>query len=151
MADMWDLYLDHHDAATLLEAAAVVEELRAVREPLPLHEPSRLLERLRTIARLSAEDAVNWDREAADRREDAEVDGGRWGAVDVARRMAELAERFADAERRVAAAAAAAVDDLSPRLADRDGTLAGEVDDRAREATRQLLEELGIDPPDPAR
>lgn len=137
---VWDHYLDVRDAAVLLDAAAVVERHHAVREPLPLEDPRRLLDRLRTIATLCGEDAVHWAREAGDRREDAAVDGGRWGSSAVAAHMAELAEGTVAAFTEIATLTAAAADDLAARLGatERDDDPAG-----------RLLGELGIDPGDP--
>lgn len=134
---VWDHYLDVHDAATLLDAAAVVERHHAVREPLPFHDARRLLDRLRTIATLCGEDAVQWAREAGDRREDASVDGGRWGSPAVATRMAELADATVTALTEIATLTAAAADDLAARLGatERDDDPAG-----------RLLGELGVDP-----
>jgi hypothetical protein len=115
---IWDLYLDADDAAVVLHALAVVERHRAVREPLPLEDADRLLDRLGTIARIAAEEAVHWQREAADRHEEAEVDGGRWGSVAAAARMRDVAADLADGSREIADAADAAVRDLQARLTD---------------------------------
>ena len=113
---IWDVYLDAQDAAIVLEALVVLERERAVREPLPLHDAARLLARLRTIARISAEEASYWEAEATERQLEAEVDGGRWGAASVARRMRSVADGLAEGSRVIATAALAAVDDLHPRL-----------------------------------
>ncbi len=113
---IWDVYLDPQDAAIVLEALVVLERERAVREPLPLNDAARLLARLRTIARISAEEATYWEAEATERQLEAEVDGGRWGSADVARRMRRVADGLAEGSRVIATAALAAVDDLAPRL-----------------------------------
>lgn len=113
---IWDLYTDPIDAAIVLEALVILERERAVREPLPLNDASRLLARLRTIARISAEEATYWDSEASERQLEADVDGGRWGSVTVARRMRSVANELAEGSRVIATAALAAVDDLAPRL-----------------------------------
>ena len=113
---IWDIYLDPTDAAVVLEALVILERERAVREPLPLNDASRLLARLRTIARISAEEATYWDAEATERHLEADVDGGRWGSVAVARRMRGVAHELAEGSRVIATAALAAVDDLAPRL-----------------------------------
>lgn len=115
---IWDVYLDSHDAAIVLETLVVLERERAVREPLPLHDAARLLARLRTIARISAEEATYWDAEATERQLEAEVDGGRWGSVAAARRMRSVADGLSEGSRVIATAALAAVDDLAPRLTD---------------------------------
>ena len=113
---IWDVYLDPHDAAVVLEALVVLERERAVREPLPLHDAARLLARLRTIARISAEEATYWEAEATERAFETQADGGRWGSTDVARRMRGVADGLAEGSRVIATAALAAVDDLAPRL-----------------------------------
>ncbi len=113
---IWDVYLDTHDAAIVIEALVVLERERAVREPLPLYDAARLLARLRTIARISAEEATYWDLEARERHLEAEVDGGRWGSRDTASRMCSVADALAEGSRVIATAALAAVDDLAPRL-----------------------------------
>jgi hypothetical protein len=59
VAQVWDVYLDANDAATLLHAAVTAERHRWVREPLPFGDVERLLERLRRIASTAAEDARN--------------------------------------------------------------------------------------------
>ena len=133
---VWDHYLDVHDAAALLAAAEAVERHHAVREPLPFDDPRRLLDRLRTIATLCSEDVVHWSREAGDRREDASVDGGRWGSPAVAARMAELADGTAAAFTEIATLAAAAAEDLAARLG---------ATERGDDPEGRLLGELGID------
>ncbi len=135
---IWDLYLDVHDAAPILEALAVLERNRAVREPLPLEDAHRLLARLRTIANISAEESVYWAGEADIRRDEAEVDGVRWGSPEVAARMRDVAEELASGSRRIAAAAMAAAEDLAPRLPEEPSP---EVR-AAAEATRQQVTEL---------
>lgn len=137
---VWDHYLDADDAALLLDAAAVVEHHHAVREPLPLHDAHRLLDRLHTIATLSAEDAVHWQREAEDRREEATADGGRWGRADVAARMATLATATADALADIARVTGAAAADLVARLGPTS----------APDPVGDLLDELGLGPDGPA-
>lgn len=137
---VWDLYLDVDDARAILAAAATVEEHRAVREPLPLDDPRRLLERLRTIATLFEQDALHWADEAADRREEAAVDGGRWGDVATAARMAAIAEGTVTSALEVADAAAAAAVDLGARLA----TAEGRTPAPPAGAADALLRELGL-------
>lgn len=131
---IWDVYLDTHDAAIVLEALVVLERERAVREPLPVHDAARLLGRLRTVARISAEEATFWDAEALERRLEAEVDGGRWGSRTTAERMRSVAESLAEGCRAIATAALAAVDDLAPRLTEPSS-------DAARQAAAATVEE----------
>jgi hypothetical protein len=119
VASVWDLYLDADDAAVLFEAVLTLERHRWVREPLPLEDAVALRERLRTIARIAGEDAVYWASEAADRREAAEVDGGRWGSPSLARRMGETAEALSVGSQQVEQAAHEAAEDLAARLAGR--------------------------------
>ncbi len=139
MPAIWDLYLDPHDAALVLEACAELEERRAVREPLPIEDVDRLLERLRTVATICAEEAEHWDREAADRLDDASVDGGRWGSPDAARRFHRSAAAVADSSRRIAAVAAAAAADLASRSAGHDVPFATLVAQRTDVEARRLL------------
>jgi hypothetical protein len=139
---LWDVYLDADDASTVLDALVVLERHRAVREPPPIEDVEELVRRLTTIARLSDEDAVHWQREAADRAADAEVDGGRWGSTDVAQRMAAVASEVADGYRAVARAADTAANDLEDRLSDvaRDELrrAAAQTSEQAEELLRRL-------------
>lgn len=150
MPSLWDLYLDADDAATLLDALVVLEQARAVREPPPIEDLEELLRRLQTVARLSDDDAVLWQREAADREDDAAVDGGRWGHPEVARQLRDSADALARGHRQVAEVASAAARDLADRLA---GAPIDEVR-RAAEATalaaQELLRRHAEDPDQPA-
>lgn len=121
MTTVWDLYLDVDDAGVLLETVAVLERHRAVREPLPLTDVDLLLGRLQIIAGVAEEDAVYWRREAGDRQEEADADGGRWGTPAVAATMVTTATDLADGAGIIAAAAYAAAADLAARL-DADAT-----------------------------
>jgi hypothetical protein len=113
---VWDLYLDAADSAVLLDAIATLERHRAVREPLPLNDAALLLERFRTIAGVAEEDAVHWRREADDRREEADADGGRWGTPRIASIMVGTADDLADGAGVIAVAAHAAAADLATRM-----------------------------------
>lgn len=146
---LWNHYLDAADAAVVLHAAEVVESHRAVREPLPFDDAERLLQRLRRIAELYRVDAGHWRNEAEDRREEAAVDGGRWGSREVATRMAAIAERTATDSETIAAAADAAARDLAGRLRDTPGAPTAER--AAAEQARRLLDELGLRGDDPQR
>lgn len=117
MPSVWDLYLDANDAVVLLETIVTLERHRWVREPLPLEDAVALHERLQIVAGIAAEDAVYWAREAEDRSEAADVDGGRWGSPEVARTMAATATSLSQGSREVEVAARAAVADLGRRLA----------------------------------
>jgi len=136
---IWDIYLDTHDAAIVLEALVVLERERAVREPLPLHDAARLLARLRTIARISAEEATYWDAESTERQLEAEVDGGRWGSRATADRMRSVADTVAEGCRVIASAALAAVDDLAPRLTEPSSEAARHAAEATVEEARELL------------
>ncbi len=128
MVTVWDLYLDAEDAVVLLDAVATLERHRAVREPMPLHDALSLLDRFRTIAGVAEQDAVYWRREADDRREEADADGGRWGTPQIASTMVRTADDLADGARVIAAASHAAATDLAARLeaaAPVDGAPAG--------------------------
>lgn len=138
MISLWDLYLDVADAATVLEAVVVLERHRAVREPLPLENALLLHERLGRVARISAEDAVHWQREADDRHEAAEVDGGRWGSEELAATMSNVATELAETSRHIALVAQAAADDLAPRLTDSPSVPDDALDATAREVERLL-------------
>lgn len=116
MVTVWDLYLDANDAAVLLDAVATLERHRAVREPMPLADAAQLLRRLQTIAGIAEQDAVYWRQEAEDRREEAEADGGRWGAPSIASMMVTTADDLADGARVIASAAYGAAADLAQRL-----------------------------------
>lgn len=119
MAQVWDVYLDVHDAEALLHAAATLERHRWVREPLPFSDVARLLDRLQKIVGLAAEDVGNWRFEAEDRLEESRAGGGRWGSAEAATTMALTAAALADGSEEVHAAVRAAADDLAARLADR--------------------------------
>ncbi len=136
---IWDLYLDVDDASAILEALAVLERNRAVREPLPLEDAHRLLARLRTIASISAEESISWAEEADVRREEAEVDGVRWGSAAIAARMRDVAEELAAGSQRIAASAMAAAEDLARRLPDEPSP---EVRAAAEATARQVAELL---------
>lgn len=140
MRSIWDVYLDAGDAAALLHAVAVIERHRAVREPLPLDDAARLLERLAIVGGIARDEAVYWDREAEDRRLEAEVDGGRWGTVEVAHRMAQIAADLAAGSREIAAACEAATTDLAPRLPTEPRREVAAADDAMAETVRRLLE-----------
>lgn len=140
MTSIWDVYLDASDAADLLHAVAVVERHRAVREPLPLDDAARLLERLGIVGGIARDEAVHWDHESEDRRLEAEVDGGRWGSVEVAHRMAEVAVELAAGSREIAASCAVACTDLAPRLQADPRREAAAVDAAIAETARRLLE-----------
>ena len=116
MSTVWGLYLDADDAAVLLSAVAVLERHRAVREPLPLDDVASLLDRLVLISRIAEQDVVYWGREAEDRREEASVDGGRWGAPAFAATMMDTALELAESSRRIGEAARAATEDLRMRI-----------------------------------
>ncbi|MFA9428699.1 hypothetical protein [Egicoccus sp. AB-alg2] len=116
MLTVWDLYLDARDAVVLFEAVVTLERHRWVREPLPLEDAQALRDRLQVITRIAGEDAVYWEREAEDRREAAEVDGGRWGSAQVAATMSETAQALSAGSREVLVACRAALQDLSTRL-----------------------------------
>lgn len=113
---VWDLYLDADDAVVLLDAVATLERHRAVREPMPLQDALRLLDRFQIIAGVAEQDAVYWRREADDRREEADADGGRWGTPRIASTMVGTADDLADGARVIATAAYAAAADLAARL-----------------------------------
>ncbi|GGI04743.1 hypothetical protein [Egicoccus halophilus] len=119
MASVWDLYLDADDAALLFAAIVTLERHRWVREPLPLDDAVALRERFNTIARIAGEDALYWSQEADDRREAAEVDGGRWGTAQLAQVMSETAADLAAGSRKVEVAVQAAAEELSARMAGR--------------------------------
>lgn len=116
MPGLWDRYLDVGDAEVLLHALAVLETHRAVREPLPISDLHALLGRLRVVAGIAREEAAHWRFEAAERRLEASVDGGRWGSVATATTMAAVAEGLADGSQAITDAAEAAIADLAPRL-----------------------------------
>lgn len=147
VTSIWDLYLDVDDAATVLEAAAVLEQHRAVREPLPLDDARRLLGRLRTIARISAEESAYWAEEADVRREEAAVDGLRWGSTRIAARMCEIARELADGSRRIATVSLAAADDLAARLPERPSPEVRAAADATRREVEQLLARLDAGTP----
>jgi hypothetical protein len=113
---VWDLYLDADDAVVLLDAVATLERHRAVREPMPLADAPLLLRRFQTIAGVAEQDAVYWRREADDRREEADTDGGRWGEPRIASIMVTTADDLADGARVIASAASGAASDLAQRL-----------------------------------
>lgn len=113
---IWELYLDADDAVVLLDAVATLERHRAVREPMPLADAVLLLDRFQTIAGVAEQDAVYWRREADDRREEADADGGRWGKPRIASTMAGTADDLADGARVIAGAAYGAATDLARRL-----------------------------------
>ena len=117
MLHVWDLYLDAADATVLFEAVVTLERHRWVREPLPLEDADALRDRFTVITRIAGEDAVYWAREAEDRREAAEVDGGRWGSAATAATMADTAEALSSGSDEVLRACQAALRDLSARLA----------------------------------
>lgn len=144
MTSIWDLYLDVDDAADLLHAFVVLERHRAIREPLPLHDAPALLARLRVVAGIAREEASHWADEADDRRLEAQVDGGRWGATGPARTMAAVADELADGSRQIAEAAEAAATDLAARLQQPapDGV------DVAAEATARDVHRLLARPPE---
>jgi hypothetical protein len=116
VAQVWDVYLDADDAASLLHAAVTLERHRWVREPLPFSDVDRLLERLRKIASLAVDDARNWQFEAEDRLEESRADGGRWGSPQAATAMAVTALALAEGSKEVHEAVRAAVADLAPRI-----------------------------------
>lgn len=139
MISIWDLYLDDRDAAALLHALAVVERHRAVREPLPLDDPPRLLERLELIVGIARDEAVHWAHETEDRRLEAEVDGGRWGGVEAARTMAQIAADLAAGSREIAAVCDIARADLAARLPAEPDPAVTAADAATTEAARRLL------------
>jgi hypothetical protein len=116
MTALWDVYLDAHDAAPVLQAVTTLERHRAVREPLPFDDADRLLERLAMVASIAEEEAVYWRREATDRQEEATGGGGRWGDAGVAEQMTTSAHLLADGSVEVALAAHAAAEHLAARL-----------------------------------
>jgi hypothetical protein len=105
VANVWDVYLDAEDARVLFDAVAILERHRAVREPMPLNDAALLLRRLQTIAAVAEQDAVYWRREADDRREEADADGGRWGEPRIASTMVQTADDLADGARVISTAA----------------------------------------------
>lgn len=119
MAQVWDVYLDAGEAASLLHAAVTLERHRWVREPLPFSDVARLLERLQKISSLAAEDAGYWQMEAEDRIEESQADGGRWGSPEAATTMAVTAQALADGSREVHAAVVTAAADLAARIESR--------------------------------
>lgn len=119
MAQVWDVYLDVHDAEALLDAAATLERHRWVREPLPFSDVDRLLARLRKIVATAVEDVRNWQLEAEDRLEESRADGGRWGSPEAATTMALTALALAEGSREVLAVVRVAADDLAARIDER--------------------------------
>lgn len=119
MAQVWDVYLDVHDAEALLHAAATLERHRWVREPLPFSDVDRLLARLRKIVATAVEDVRNWQLEAEDRLEESQADGGRWGSPETATTMALTALALAEGSREVLAVVRVAADDLAARIDER--------------------------------